>query len=41
MDAARAIVDSSEGPELLAGYIVMNRFAMRPKYGFTAAGARA
>ena len=40
MDAARAIVDSSEGPELLAGYIVMNRFAMPPKYGFTAAGAR-
>lgn len=40
MDAARAIVDSSDGPELLAGYMVLNRFAMPPKYGFTAAGAR-
>jgi hypothetical protein len=41
MTAARALVDSSDGPELLAGYVVLNRWAIKPSYQFTAAGAQA
>jgi hypothetical protein len=40
MDAAKHLVNVSDGPELLAGYIVLHKFAMRPHHTLTAAGAR-
>lgn len=41
MAAAKHLVANSDGPELLAGYVVLNKFAMRPHHNLTAAGARA
>lgn len=41
MKAALEIVDASEGPELLAGYVVLRRWAMTKNYDRTAAGAQA
>ncbi|KGM54175.1 hypothetical protein N799_09845 [Lysobacter arseniciresistens ZS79] len=41
MGAARALVDSSQGPELLAGYMTLRRWSCGTDYGYTAAGAQA
>lgn len=41
MAAARAIAGSSDGADTLAGYLVLNRFAIPRDYQFTAAGAKA
>lgn len=41
MEAAKHLAANSDGPELLAGYIVLNKFAMRPNHNLTAAGAKA
>lgn len=41
MDAARAIVEATDGPELLAGYITVCGYAFGSNRGSTAAGAKA
>lgn len=41
MAAARSIVDSSDGPELLAGYMTLRRWSVTRNYEHTAAGAKA